>query len=264
MSLRFHNFRQRLAAHERLLGTMLTVTSPSVAEILAEVGFDWFFVDAEHGPFETPDLLAILQTVSRTTPCIVRVPQLDEGAIKRVLDIGAAGVIVPQVNTPEQAARVVSAARYAPQGSRGVGLARAHGYGFDFADYVRQANDAITVIVQAEHIDAVNNIGAIVETPGIDCVLLGPYDLAASMGKMGEVDAPEVVAAIAQVTEACHQKRIPVGMFAVDAAGLEPYVQQGYTLLIGSVDALLLGDAARRLWQQMSKMREQADSSDFA
>ena len=253
----FHDFRARLLRGERLMGTMLTLTSPAVAEILGAVGFDWFFVDAEHGPYETPDLMAILQAASHSTPCIVRVPQLDEGAIKKVLDIGAAGVIVPQVNTAEEASRVVHAARYAPQGSRGVGLARAHGYGFEFERYVEEANDSVTVIVQAEHKDAVANIDEIVEVTGVDCVLLGPYDLAASMGKMGQVADPEVVAAIGKVTDACRQANIPLGMFGVTVDALTPYINDGYTLLVGSVDALFLGAGARKM---LAALREACDS----
>ena len=218
----FNGFRRRLASGERLVGTMVTLPCPSVAEILVAAGFDWLFLDAEHGPLEVPDLMGILQAVGERAPSLVRVPELSEGHIKKVLDIGAAGVIVPQVNSAEQAARVVQYARYAPQGSRGVGLARAHGYGFDFESYIQQANDKVTVVVQAEHRDAVDNIESIVAVPGVDCILLGPYDLAASMGKMGQVDDPAVTAAIGKVTAACKQANLPLGMFGVKAEAIQP------------------------------------------
>jgi 2-keto-3-deoxy-L-rhamnonate aldolase RhmA len=138
--------------------------------------------------------------VSHKTACIVRVPEAAEMPIKRALDLGAHGIIVPQVNTAEQADDVVRWSRYAPEGARGVGLARAQGYGAKFREYLSRANDEIAVIVQAEHSHAVDNIEAIARVPGVDAVLLGPYDLSASLGLMGQIDHPTVVAAIRRVT----------------------------------------------------------------
>jgi len=191
-----NEFRARLKRREKLIGTMVTLASASSAEVLASLGFDWLFVDAEHGPLETRELLGILQSVGDKAACIVRVPEAAELPIKKALDLGAHGIIVPQVNTAEQAADVVRWSRYAPEGARGVGLARAHGYGLKFREYLSAANREIAVIVQAEHARAVDNIDAIVRVPGVDAVLLGPYDLSASLGKMGQIDDPVVVAAI--------------------------------------------------------------------
>lgn len=248
-----HGFRARLRANETLLGTMLTLPSPATAEVLAGVGFDWFFVDGEHGALETADVLAILQAVDRDVPCIVRVPAADEVPIKKMLDLGATGIIAPQVNSAEQAARVVRSARYAPLGSRGVGLARAHGYGFRFAEYVRSANDDVAVVVQAEHAHAVDNIESIVAVEGIDAVLLGPYDLAASLGRMGQVDDPVVVDAIAHVTKTCREAGLPLGIFGVTADAVRPYVERGYTLIVAGVDTVLLGGAARNLLAELKR-----------
>ncbi len=244
-------FRSRLKSREPLYGTMVTLANASTAEILSRIGFDWLFVDGEHGPLDTGDVLSILQAVDGRAACLVRVPAIDEVAIKKVLDLGADGVIVPQVNTPEQAADVVRFARYAPQGSRGVGLARAHGYGLNFADYVATANDRVSVVVQAEHISAVDNIERIVQVAGIDAVLLGPYDLSASMGKMGQVDDPEVLAAIDRVTRACQSAGIPLGYFGVTAKAVQPYLERGYSLIVAGVDTLLLGVAAKRLLAEL-------------
>ncbi len=141
-----NDFRSRLTSRDKLLGTMVTLSTPATAEILAEVGFDWLFVDGEHGPLETADVLGILQAVGNKVPCIVRVPAGEEVPIKKTLDLGATGIIAPQVNSAEQAADVVRFARYAPEGSRGVGLARAHGYGMRFADYVESANEEVAVL----------------------------------------------------------------------------------------------------------------------
>ncbi len=246
-----NEFRQRLLRGETLLGTMLTLPSPSVAELLSGCGFDWLFIDGEHGPLGTGELLAILQAIGKRTTTLVRVPGRAGVAIQQALDLGADGVIIPQVNTAAQAAAVVRQARYAPQGGRGVGLARAHGYGFDFQNYLTTANERISVVVQAEHVEAVENIEEIVRVPGVDAVLLGPYDLSASLGRTGQLDDPTVVAAIDRVIEVCQRAQKPIGYFGVSAAAIQPLRERGCTLLVAGVDTLLLGSAARRLLAEL-------------
>lgn len=245
------SFRARLQAGERLLGTMVTLPEPAVTEILSRLGFDWLFVDGEHGPLEARELGAILQAAGGRTACVVRVPEAAEVPIKKALDLGAHGIIVPQVNTAEQAAAVVRWARYAPEGSRGVGLARAHGYGQRFREYLSSANDEIAVVVQAEHAHAVENIEAIVRVPGIDAVLLGPYDLSASLGRMGQIDHPDVIAAIERVTDVCRAARIPLGYFGVTAAAVKPYAAKGYTLLVAGVDTLYVASGAKAVLAEL-------------
>jgi HpcH/HpaI aldolase/citrate lyase family len=164
-------FKQRLRAGTRYYGAMVTLPTASTAEILVDAGFQWLFIDGEHGPLSLSEILGILQAVGHRVPCLVRVPILGEAEIKQVLDLGAQGVIVPQVNSPGQAADVVRYARYAPEGGRGVGLARAHGYGFQFAEYIASANAEVCVIVQAEHRLAVENIEEIVRVAGVDGVI---------------------------------------------------------------------------------------------
>jgi 2-keto-3-deoxy-L-rhamnonate aldolase RhmA len=248
-----NEFRARLKRREVLLGTMVTLASTASAEVLAALGFDWLFVDAEHGPLETRELTGILQAVGDKAACIVRVPEAAEVPIKKVLDLGAHGIIVPQVNSAEQAANVVKWARYAPEGTRGVGLARSHGYGLRFREYLGAANRETAVIVQAEHVRAVENIDAIVRVPGVDAVLLGPYDLSASLGKMGEIDHPEVVAAIGRVMDACNAAGMPLGYFGVTAAAVRPYIARGYTLIVAGVDTLFLANGAKTLLEELRK-----------
>ena len=247
------NFRQRLLACEKLLGTMQTLNSPAISEMLAEIGFDWIFVDAEHAVFELSDVQAILQAVGNEISCLVRIPQLGEAYIKQFLDLGASGIIIPQVNSAEQARSVVQFSRYSPLGSRGVGLGRAHRYGLKFQEYVESANDEVVVVVQAEHIDAVNNIESIVQVTGIDCVLVGPYDLSASMNKTGQVDHPEVIDAINHITTVCRDAKMPLGIFGVNADSICHYAQQGFTLLVAGTDTILLSQSAKKL---LSIMRE--------
>ena len=245
------NFRARLRSGERLLGTMVTLPTASTAEILADAGFDWLFIDGEHGPLDTSDVLGILQAVGHRIACIVRVPACDEVAIKKVLDLGASGIIVPQVNTVEQASDVVRYARDAPEGSRGVCLARAHVYGFRFADYVASANADISVIVQAEHRSAVENIDAIVKVPGVDAVLLGPYDLSASYGKMGQISDAEVLNGIDRITQACQAVQMPLGYFGISFDAVKPWMDKGYSLVVAGVDVLFLGNGARRMFKDL-------------
>ena len=241
------NFRQRLHAGEPLFGSLLNMPSASVAEVLAAAGFDWLFIDSEHGPIGTSALLSILQAVDQRLACIVRISELNGGAIKRTLDAGAHGIIVPQIETAAAAAELVRYGRYAPLGERGMGLGRAHGYGFSFADYVAKANDAITLVIQVEHVRAVENIDSIAAVDGIDAVFIGPYDLSASLGVAGKIDHPRVIEAIEHVTQTCHKAGRALGYFGVDAAAVEPYVAAGYTLVCAGIDCLLLGQSAERL-----------------
>ena len=225
------NFRSRLQNDELLLGSMLTLPSPEIAEMITGCGFDWLFMDGEHGPLSILDWQRQIQAVGGRAACVLRVPSASELDIKRALDIGADGIIVPMVNDADLARRVVAWSKYPPAGRRGVGLARAHGYGRDFA------GDKIAVIVQAEHIDAVRNIDEIAAIDGLDAIFIGPYDLSASMGKTGQVDDDEVVAAIARVTETWQKHGLAGGFFGVDAASVQPYMKRGYRLICAGTDA---------------------------
>jgi 2-keto-3-deoxy-L-rhamnonate aldolase RhmA len=240
------SFRARLRSGERLIAPLVTLNAPPVAELLAEVGFDWLFIDAEHSPLDTAQMQALMQAAS-PTPCVVRLAVGEELYVKKALDIGAAGVIAPQVNSAEHARRIVHAAKYAPAGHRGLGIARAHGYGLKVQEYMQNANDDTVVIVQAEHRDAVMHIRDIVRVEGVDGVLIGPYDLSASLGLPGAVDHPEVHDAIARVRTACLDAQIPIGIFGVTADAVKPYIEQGFTMIVAGVDTVLLGNAAARL-----------------
>jgi 2-keto-3-deoxy-L-rhamnonate aldolase RhmA len=233
----------------------LTLPSPELAEIISSCGYDWLFMDGEHGNLSTLDWQRMLQAVAGRSAAIIRVATNSEREIKKMLDIGADGIIAPQVNTADEARHVVACCKYPPQGIRGVGLARAQGYGRNFADYMESANDSIAVIVQAEHIDAVNNIEQIVEVDGIDAVFIGPYDLSASMGLMGQVDHPEVVDAIDRVGRACQQRDISLGYFGTTAESVQDYARKGYHLICAGTDAgFVVGGAEETL----AKLRAQA------
>jgi 2-keto-3-deoxy-L-rhamnonate aldolase RhmA len=241
------SFRNRLRGGEALYGTMLSLPSAAIAEVLAAAGFDWLFIDGEHGPIDAAELVSILQAVGRDLACLYRVPQLGAGVIKRALDLGAAGVIVPQVETESAAIDAVRLSRYAPAGARGVGLGRAHRYGFAFREYLERANDEIVVVVQAEHARAAENIDRIAAVPGLDAVFLGPYDLSASLGHPGDIDHPAVTEAIDHITATCQAQGMPLGYFGLDAKAVAPFIERGYSLICASVDCVLLGQNAQRL-----------------
>ncbi len=239
-----NDFRKKLKDKERLIGTLVTIASPEIVEIMVEVGFDWLFIDMEHGAFDTQGALPLLQAAGDRCPCVLRVPAGEEVWIKKALDIGASGIIVPQVNTPEQARAVVSMCRYPPAGVRGVGIGRAHGYGHRFKEYLESANESIAVIVQAEHAQAVAQIDAIAGVAGIDAILIGPYDLSASLGMMGRVDSPEVAAAIQKIKHAGETANVALGIFGVNAKAVAGYLGQGFSLIAVGVDSLFLVRAA--------------------
>jgi 2-dehydro-3-deoxyglucarate aldolase len=230
------DFKERLQRGEAFIGAFICLPVPESAEIFAELGFDWLILDTEHGPYDISTAQHMLQAVGGRCPCVVRVPSTEEVWIKKALDIGADGVLVPLVNTPETAARAAAACRYAPEGVRGMGGARAHRYGLGFSEYVARANRSIVTIIQAEHIAAVENIDAILRVPGIDAVFIGPYDLSASMGKPGRLQDPEVLAAVRTVRDAVLAAGLPLGIYCAEAAAARDYIRQGFTLIGLSTD----------------------------
>ena len=248
-----HQFRNRLKSGELLVGTIVTLGTPEVAELLTKSGYDWLFIDAEHAPLSDLGLQRMLQAAGPQMPCLVRLSAAQKVPIRQALDAGAAGIIAPMVNSADEAAQVVSWSKYAPQGTRGVGISRAHGYGLSFQDYVDGANDNVTVVVQAEHIKAVENIESITQVPGIDAVLVGPYDLSASLGILGQVTHPDVVSAIDHVAEVCTAAGVTLGSFGLTADAVAPYMERGYTLITVGVDTLMLGVAAKKMLEKVKE-----------
>jgi len=149
------NLRKRLQQGDLLLGTILSLDSPDVAEILAGIGFDWIFIDAEHSTLDPHHLKALFQAIGESVPSVVRLPALNEIAVKKTLDAGAAGLLVPQVNSAAQVEQLVKWGRYYPEGSRGLGFGRAQGYGLKVGDYLENANENILLSVQTESAEAV-------------------------------------------------------------------------------------------------------------
>lgn len=239
------SFKTKLIGSDLLRGTIITLPSTEIIEIFSQAGFDWLFLDLEHSTLSIKDAQTLVQVAGAENPCLIRVPSNDETWIKKALDIGAAGIIIPQIQTVGDVKRAVQFCKYPPEGSRSVGIARAQGYGDKFQDYIVSANDEMAVIIQIEHIKAVEAIEEIIEVPGIDCLFVGPYDLSASMGKTGLVNDTDVQKAISKVTKAAKTANIPLGIFGATAAAVDPYIQNGYTLIAIGIDSMLIGKAAK-------------------
>lgn len=231
------------------IGLWMAFAHPTVAEIGASAGFDWCLIDAEHSPNDIPLILSQLQAMAGgRASAAVRVPVGDVRIVKQVLDLGVQNVLVPMVNTADDAAQMVRAVRYPPHGVRGVGAAqsRATQYGA-VTDYVHDAGDQICLMVQAETQTAIDNIDAIAGTDGVDCVFLGPADLAASMGHLGNPGHPDVVAAIAHAASRIKAAGKAVGMITFDVAQVASLKAKGGTFIAVGGDIATFAKAVRKL-----------------
>ena len=240
------SLKKKLADGEVLIGTIVSLSASEVAEMLSLAGFDWLFVDMEHGALDLVNLQHIVQAASPFTPCLIRTPSKDDVWIKKTLDIGAAGIIIPHIMSAEDVETVVNLSKYPPDGSRSAGIARAHGYGIKFQEYVEHANDDTALVIQIEDIEAVNNIESIVKVPGVDVIFIGPFDLSGSMGKLGQIDDADVRQAIATVRETAVNAGLPVGIFAPTVNIAKPFIAEGFQLVAVATDTLLLAESAKK------------------
>jgi 4-hydroxy-2-oxoheptanedioate aldolase len=244
-----NRFKAGLATGNTQFGLWLGIPDNSAAEILAGSGFDWLVVDHEHGAFDLGDVLSHLQAMAPYDVApIVRPVDADPALLKKLCDIGAQSFIVPMIDTSEQAAAVVRAVKYPPDGSRGLGtsLARAARWN-TVPDYIARANEEICVIVQAETVTAIDNLEAIASTPGVDGVFIGPSDLSASMGHAGDVSHPEVIETVATSLKMIRAAGKHAGLLCLDESKVDQFVQCGADFVGVGVDTLLLGNSARSL-----------------
>jgi len=229
-------------------GSWITIPHPSVAELLVRAGFDWLTVDLEHSAMTLESAAELIRTIdlAGVSP-FVRVGSHDANVIKRVMDAGAHGIIASTVNTPEQAAAIVSAVKYPPVGTRGVGLSRAQGYADEFSEHYEWLNRESFVFVQIEHHEAVKNLHAILSTPGVDGFFIGPYDLSASLGVPGEFDHPKVVEALVEVRRVSQIVPTTMGVHVVqpEVAVAQQKIADGYRMIAFGLDFLFLLNHAR-------------------
>ncbi|WP_458209526.1 HpcH/HpaI aldolase family protein [Haladaptatus sp. NG-SE-30] len=245
-----NELRRAVRAGEAVVGTWVTIGHPAVAELSAELDFDFVVIDAEHSSMSlesVENLARAVDAASSEAKPIVRVPDDDPARIKRVLDTGVSGVIVPMVETVEQARTVVEATRYPPDGVRGVAGSRASAYGLGLAEYFEQANDDLLVVVQIETTTGVENAEAIGAVEGVDALFVGPADLSASVGRFGETDSLDTE--ISAVLDSAHDADTSVGTIALDPEEVERWADAGFDFQVVGIDFDYLIEGAMRAKQ---------------
>lgn len=241
--------KQALSEKRQTYGSWITLAHPLIPEILAVAGFDWLVVDMEHSSIGLNELLPLIISIEANNMVpLVRVGENSPNLIKRVMDAGSYGVIVPNVNSAQEAKAAINAVKYPPVGTRGVGLYRAQKFGRNFEEYKKWLLEESVVIVQIEHFDAVENIDKILSTPGLDAFMIGPYDLSGSLGKPGVFDDPEYNEVMRKITSAAKKQDIPMGFHSAssDPKEAEMWQVQGYKFLAFCLDSVFLCDAASK------------------
>jgi 4-hydroxy-2-oxoheptanedioate aldolase len=249
MQLPANTFKAAMRNGDTLIGCWLGFASNNVAEAMAASGFDWLLIDGEHAPNDPRSAIDQLRALAPyPVHPLVRVVEANVALVKQYLDIGAQTLLIPMIDTPEQAALMVSATRYPPQGIRGIGAALARASRWNqVPDYISNANDEICVLVQAETALAMSNLQAIAETEGVDGVFFGPADLSASMGYLGQPDHPEVRQAMLKGLQTVRSAGKAAGIMMTDRSLAKMYVDAGAQFVAVGIDTNLLVNAATEL-----------------
>jgi len=241
--------KEKLLKKEVTLGSWITIAHPSIAEILASAGYDWLVIDLEHTTISIAQAGELIRVIDLCGVApLVRLTSNQPDQIKRVMDAGAHGIVVPMVCSVEDSKKAIAATRYAPNGIRGVGLARAQKFGSGFTDYLQWQKDGPVVIVQIEHKDALENLEAIFSVPGVDGFIIGPYDLSCSMGMPGEFERPEFKEAMNHILKIGLKMNFPAGIHIVepDQKKLRQVISEGYSFIGYSADFRILDESARK------------------
>jgi 4-hydroxy-2-oxoheptanedioate aldolase len=258
-----NTFKQALKHDRPLFGLFMGIPNTTVAELCAGAGFDWVLIDSEHGPFDLQSIMAHLQAVAPypVSP-IVRPVEGQTALIKQLLDIGAQTLLIPMVESAEQAEQLVRACRYPPAGIRGLGTSMARAAQWNrIPDYLQKANDEVCLIVQIETVSALENIDAIAAVDGVDAVFIGPSDLSASMGYIGEPAHAEVVEAVCKGFKSILAAGKQPGVLAVTKELVDTYTQAGARFIGVGADTALFSNATRKL---AADYIDSAESNDLA
>ena len=242
--------KNKFKKRDYLYGTWVNINNILIPEILAQANFDWICIDLEHSSSDYNDVTSmIISSENSKVPAFIRVQENNESIIKRVLDIGASGIIVPNVMNKEEAKKAVEAIKYHPKGTRGVGLFRAQKYGSNFAKYFKQNNNLTICILQIEHIKAVENFEEILKVNGVDCFFVGPYDLSSSMGIPGQFSNPKFKKVIKYLINLCKINKISIGIHSVSTNHLDAikYKKMGFNVLALSIDTVMIKDMSIKL-----------------
>lgn len=239
--------KKKLIKNELTIGSWVMIGNSTSVEVMASAGFDWLAIDLEHTCIDLETTQTLIQVIqAKNVKALVRVGKNEEVIIKRVLDMGADGIIVPMICSKEDAERVINFSKYPPFGKRGVGLSRATGYGSQFEDYKKWVDKELVIIAQIEHIDAVKNIDEIINVDGIDGIFIGPYDLSSSLGYPGNFEEKKVKEAIQKIIDSCKSNNYPSGFHVVDTdpKSIQLRIDQGCTFLAYGIDYMFMRDSA--------------------
>jgi 2-keto-3-deoxy-L-rhamnonate aldolase RhmA len=240
------SFGERLRSGERLLAASATL-SPIVAELMGRCGFDWLFIDAEAHPLTQPDILSLIRAAEISgTPPVVRMNNDHESGIRQVLDMGAAGVIIPLVKTAEQTRTIVEAAKFVPIGRRGItaGRAQQYGYGKKLGEFIQHVNTQTAVIVMVEESMGLSNVEEIAAVEGLDGIFVGPGDLSISLGCPGEHLHVDMVAAYRAIAAAARAHDVALGTFPSSREMYDLCHAEGFRFFLTGLDTAFLRTAA--------------------
>lgn len=259
MKIPVNRLKQALAAGETQYGLFLGLPDTTCAEICAGAGFDWLVVDTEHGPFDLPAVLRHLQTIAAyEVSAIVRPVSDDRNVLKQLLDTGVQSLVVPMVESAEQAVELVRSVRYPPAGVRGLGTALARAARWTrIPGYLHKANEQICLLAQVETGRAVRALPGILEVEGIDGIFVGPSDLSASMGHIGNPRHPDVVKVIREVLRAARSAGKAAGVLALDPVHIQDYRDHGANMIGIGADTLLLANSAQQLAESVRDEKSQ-------
>jgi 4-hydroxy-2-oxoheptanedioate aldolase len=256
--------KAKLKAGESVYGAWVGSGSPDNAEILGHVGFDFLVIDQEHGSGEMADAVAAIRAAeSSGTPCIVRAPWNDPVWLKRILDAGAEAVMIPSVEDAGLAEAAVRACRYPPQGTRGyaAGVVRASTFGLE-PGYIHKANENLLAVIQIESAAAVEHVAEICAVDGVDVVFIGVNDLAGSIGRLEQLDHPDVRGLVQRAEDIILASGKPMGTVPSAGASWQQLFERGYRMVVGPHDVILLRDAARAAVQEYASFRGKGDPAD--
>jgi 2-dehydro-3-deoxyglucarate aldolase len=242
--------KSKFRSRQKVFAGWTSIAHPSISEIIARSGVDFIGIDIEHSTISQEQSQRIIVACQANgITCLPRVATHNMEMIKRLLDSGADGVMVPMVNTPEEAKRIISWCKYPPKGTRSFGISRAQGYGFDFDEYVKGWNDSSLLIVQIESIEGVENVEKILSFDEIDGAMIGPYDISGSLGIPGQLDHPRVVEAANKVIAACKKHGKACGTQVIDPnpGNVKKALSDGYTFVVLASDIFLLWKWSERM-----------------
>jgi 2-dehydro-3-deoxyglucarate aldolase len=250
--------KKSISGKQITLGSWIQIPNVFTTEIIARSGFDWLAIDLEHGLIDLETAFRLIQVIdcSGVIP-LVRLHTNDDTTIRRVMDAGAGGVIVPMINTAEEAQRVVNAVKYPPLGKRSFGLGRAHNFGITFEEYIREVNDTSIVVVQIEHIDALKNLDKILKVPGIDAMIIGPYDLSGSIGTPGQFNHPKFREILGNIIDHVKKSPVALGIHIVHPSEheLKERLGDGFTFIGFGMDTIFLQEGSHNAVKYMSGKR---------